>query len=217
VEVLEAMDYNLLGTEDEWKSWRKTLWRFEEAQTIKSEKNEAPGPWEREPYTNYSNSIETFQHIDHSQIPGKDSNKDVASLLDHSTTSSRLAYVTIGSPIIRYINNSDDSPFERCSPRYHLSTSPSYYRSVISPSNPLYYLSPFPISSSSANSTPALTSSIGTRTVLNGQELQKQEKGASSAEAGSTSVSKVLPSIAELHLNPELDWPPLSDSDAIAT
>lgn len=34
------------------------------------------------------------------------------------------------------------SPFERFSPRYHLSTSPGWYRRDISPRNPLYHLSP---------------------------------------------------------------------------
>jgi len=37
-----------------------------------------------------------------------------------------------------------DSPFERYSPRYHISSSPGWYRSAITPSNPLSLLSPFP-------------------------------------------------------------------------
>ena len=45
--------------------------------------------------------------------------------------------------------DSKPSPFERCSPRYHLSQSPDWYRRDITPRNPLYYLTPFPVQSSS--------------------------------------------------------------------
>lgn len=41
------------------------------------------------------------------------------------------------------------SPFERCSPRYHLSLSPDWYRRDITPRNPLHHLTPFPMHSSS--------------------------------------------------------------------
>lgn len=41
------------------------------------------------------------------------------------------------------INLLSDSPFERFSPRYHISSSPSWYQGAITPSNPLSLLSPF--------------------------------------------------------------------------
>jgi hypothetical protein len=43
------------------------------------------------------------------------------------------------------------SPFEQRNRRYYLSSSPNWYHSAISPSNPLYYLSPL----ESTNSTPS--------------------------------------------------------------
>jgi hypothetical protein len=91
----------------------------------------------------------------------------------------------------RYMRVSGESPFERCTSRYHLSDSPDYYLRDISTSNPLSLLPPLPIQSSS------MSKMHVTQNVKDVEEDNESE----------------LPSLSDLDLL--LDWPPLSERDGI--
>ena len=58
--------------------------------------------------------------------------------------------------LLENVLTNEASSFERCSPRYHLSTSPDWYRRDITPRNPLHLLTPFLIQSASAAPTPQI-------------------------------------------------------------
>jgi len=92
----------------------------------------------------------------------------------------------------RHMRISGESPFERCSPRYHLSDSPDYYLRDISASNPLSLLPPFPIKSSS---------------------LSKMHDPQTAKHVGDGDNESALPSLSDLDLL--LDWPPLSEQNGI--
>ena len=52
------------------------------------------------------------------------------------------------NPFVKAMLESESSPYERCSPRYHISASPDWHCRDITPRNPLHLLTPFPIQSS---------------------------------------------------------------------
>ncbi|CZR57689.1 uncharacterized protein PAC_07578 [Phialocephala subalpina] len=102
--------------------------------------------------------------------------------------------------LLRSTRISGESPFERCSPRYHLSDSPDYYHRDISSSNPLSLLPPLPIRSSSMKGS-AVPSKMHIR--QDDRSLVENDQ-----------KEKELTSLSELDL--ALDWPPLEDGDEIA-
>jgi hypothetical protein len=164
VEFAKNIGYSLLPTTEQWLDWRIKMASFH--QYLEKAARLQP----------LISDISTMGHLDpelppkHSSVVFKDpapsiANKDVTflpwqperrpreqprSLASISEITHRLAYVSAGSPIIHYVQDFGSSPFERCSPRYHLSTSPDYYRRDITSTNPLSFLSPFPIRSSNA-------------------------------------------------------------------
>ncbi|KAG4444472.1 hypothetical protein IFR05_000063 [Cadophora sp. M221] len=89
--------------------------------------------------------------------------------------------------------------------------SPGYYRRDISPRNPLYYLTPFPVSSSSARSTP-LTESTTTN-----QEMKHENGTVGNDTRAHAHTSKLPPVVPLPDPNFDLEWPPLSDEDTIPT
>lgn len=85
-------------------------------------------------------SVPTTSFKPHSYAAPRPSFIHAASLASSKSSGAYKSY---------HLRISGDSPFERCSPRYHLSDSPDYYQRDISSSNPLSLLPPLPIRSSS--------------------------------------------------------------------
>ena len=114
------------------------------------------------------------------------------------------------------MNDTTNSPFERCSPRYHLSQSPSWYRGFISQSNPLHYLTPLPIQSSSAPQSLAIRpSSQATQHQLEPSDTQSQREDWARDDDSASLAKIILPPLRKQFLDLSLDWPPLSDENAI--
>lgn len=104
---------------------------------------------------------------------------------------------------------SSASPFERCSPRYHLSDSPDYYSRDISKSNPLSLLPPLSIRSRSMQSAKSLPFNTHSYTAnhskMNVMQPVDEDRGGKEKND--------LPSLSEPDLTFEMEWSPLSDDD----
>ncbi len=140
----------MFATGEEWNLWiskLKIFWSFLQ-DFERSPKDVRPGrrsklPLDslpRSPWDTPGTFIPSLQPSHAASVPGS------------GLPSPKLR--AISSPFSPNSQESEPSPYERCSPRYHLSSSPNWYRRPITPKNPLYYLTPFPIQSSSAAPTP---------------------------------------------------------------
>jgi hypothetical protein len=217
VEFLSGIQYNLLATKKQWRKWQIDMyWLYLSLATKKSS-------FESDVDTSYPPIPRILQSFDDSI-----ENNNITFLTERSTwgarklarfpthlqtPSHRLEYVAAGSPIIRCIYDAANSPFERCSPRYHLSDSPEYYHRDITSTNPLSFLSPFPIRSSSVRLTPALISSLApTAHPLKPHEMHYRNIESSKEKVLTGTGRNESPSLSELGL----DWAGLTDADAIA-
>ncbi|KAG4433124.1 hypothetical protein IFR05_011391 [Cadophora sp. M221] len=106
------------------------------------------------------------------------------------------------------------SPFERICPQYQISSSPAYFRRAITPSNPLSLCSPLPLSCNSRASTPVLISSFSHEAhALKPDEMEWFDIGAAKGHDYTQAGSRgILPSN---RLDLSLEWPTMSDEDAI--
>jgi hypothetical protein len=232
VEFISNIRYDLLVTKEQWMDWRTKMENFCEYFLWRGRlQNQEPLENGRIPEKYITET--SFLRLQPSDLPYSDGsivNGDVTFLPGTPSTevrkptrfqapaptkAHRLEYVSAGSPVIRRVYDAASSPFERCSPRYHLSTSPDYYRRDITSTNPLSYLSPFPIHSNSVDSTPVLISSLDTTAhSLKPHEMYYRNIESSKENIQSGTVQNVLSSVLELELG--LNWPPLTDADAIA-
>ena len=104
------------------------------------------------------------------------------------------------------MNDTTNSPFERCSPRYHLSQSPSWYRGFISQSNPLHYLTPLPIQSSSAPQSLAIRPSPqATQHQLEPSDTQSQREDCARDDDSASLAKILLPPLRQQFLDLSLD------------
>lgn len=193
VEFLSNMRYSLLATPQEWSEWQRKLGFLEKLFMTSSAINVSlsePTVVVGSPLSQFTASKSGFPQA-------------------HSSGTVILTYKSVGSPVLRTITNLVGSPFERCSPRYHLSSSPSYYRSIISPSNPLYYLSPFPIKSSSP-----LASVIHERP-RNSQDYQAKHYAEAATPDGRINGKLKENFVSTVELGLRLEWPALTEADGI--
>lgn len=112
------------------------------------------------------------------------------------------------------------SPFEQRNRRYYLSSSPSWYHSAISPSNPLSYLSPLPSTAStpSLNQFSEAAGIVGETTGKLPPLLENDEEEIPAKDGGDLPLPGQLSQmeIGQRRIDISLDWPPLSDENAIA-